>query len=233
MEKQSLAEIRKEIRTSYLNNDYKHLSDYELLEKVICLSCDKCDYRLVTKNLFNTYHTLDRILKAPPRQLVHIDGVGETTAVYISCLGALRQRISENRNNEIFDFSSTENRKIYARNALRYLPQEHIIMLNLDKSKRLINKYELASGSVSSCSISPHEMAKHIVFDQPCYVMFAHNHPDGNAEPSNNDIMFSQNTANWLKGFKIGMLDHIIVSQEDSLSMREHSISKNCVDWSS
>lgn len=50
-------------------------------------------------------------------------------------------------------------------------------------------------------------------------VIFAHNHPDGVAAPSKNDLDMTSDFAKLLGGVGIRLADHIIVAGCDSISL--------------
>jgi DNA repair protein RadC len=50
-------------------------------------------------------------------------------------------------------------------------------------------------------------------------VILAHNHPSGHIEPSNADIDVTKNVQQALKLINVKLLDHIIITESDNLSM--------------
>ena len=52
-------------------------------------------------------------------------------------------------------------------------------------------------------------------------VVLAHNHPNGSAVPSNEDIVATQQIFHALKTVGIQLVDHVIVAGETAISLKE------------
>ncbi len=89
-------------------------------------------------------------------------------------------------------------------------------------SKNIVKGYErLGSGSLSSCLCQPQEFLRGLLKYASTRLILVHNHPSGEIKPSNQDILFTKELAKHLQYFGFELLDHIIISGEKYLSIKE------------
>lgn len=229
----SLSQIRSQLVSWYKENSCDDLTDQEFLEMLLCLSCDNCDYKKVAKNLLDTFQSFDNIFTADVKHLLNVDGVNESTAVYLSLMLKIRARIGENENIEIVRFEDTKSMQSFAYNALSTLPKEKILFVTMDENRKMINSHIFQEGTSNFSSISPIEISQVIISDKPYAIFVAHNHPKGFAIPSPDDIAFTNNLVNWINKIGVILLDHIIVSNDECLSMKNSKEFHNLVMWNS
>lgn len=120
--------------------------------------------------------------------------------------------------------TSPEDVKNYCR--LNLAKREHEIFgaLFMDNQHRLIEFRELFRGTINGCSVHVREVAKEALSLNAAAVIFTHNHPSGISEPSKADIHITEQLQKALNLFDIRVLDHLIVSVEDTVSLAERGI---------
>ncbi len=100
---------------------------------------------------------------------------------------------------------------------LHYAKHEHevFICLFLDNQHRLIKTVEMFTGSIGSASVYPREVVKKALALNAAAVIFAHNHPSGNAEASQADKAMTAKLIKALDLVDVRVLDHFIVAGGD------------------
>ena len=81
----------------------------------------------------------------------------------------------------------------------------------LDNRHNLIAVEEMFRGTIDGASIHPREVAKAALQHNAAAVIFAHNHPSGNAEPSQADKTITKRLKQALALIDVRTLDHFIV----------------------
>jgi DNA repair protein RadC len=94
-------------------------------------------------------------------------------------------------------------------------------VLMLDNKHLLIRFIEMFRGTIDSASVYPREIAKEALYLNAAAVILVHNHPSGNVEPSTADRAITAKIKAALSLLDIRVLDHIIVSGQDSYSFAE------------
>ena len=78
---------------------------------------------------------------------------------------------------------------------------------------------KLAVGTVNAAPLYPREVVKLAVNERYPYMILAHNHPNGNAMPSQNDFNITKTIELALHFVDVRLVDHVIVSGDKVTSM--------------
>ncbi|NAS62797.1 DNA repair protein RadC, partial [Pseudomonas syringae pv. actinidiae] len=89
---------------------------------------------------------------------------------------------------------------------------------------RLIEYAELFYGTLATTAVYPREIVRKALSCNAAAVILAHNHPSGNTEPSQADLMLTRRVSAALALVDVRVLDHIIVGGNDTLSFAEQAL---------
>jgi DNA repair protein RadC len=98
--------------------------------------------------------------------------------------------------------------------------EELMGMLSLDIKNKVSGLHIIATGTVDKTLCSPREVFKHALLNNARSVILFHNHPSGELTPSKDDIYLTERMIECGKILCIEVLDHIVVSDNDFLSMK-------------
>jgi len=98
--------------------------------------------------------------------------------------------------------------------SITFHPHQNIVSAKLSPSiwqhgKHAIEK--IADGTISHSVIYPREIIKRILALKAAGVVFVHNHPSGDTEPSREDKNITMKLATVLSSMDVDLLDHVIV----------------------
>ena len=105
--------------------------------------------------------------------------------------------------------------------------EEHFSLVLMDTQHRVIGFENVFRGTIDGASVYPREIVKIALAHNAAAVIFAHNHPSGNPEPSNADIHLTNRLKESLALIDVRVLDHIIVggcSQTLTVSFAERGL---------
>lgn len=105
--------------------------------------------------------------------------------------------------------------------ALRTGLQESVVVLTLDGNNQIIKLHAITLGLANQSQIHPRETFFPAIQDRAVSILVAHNHPSGNLEPSEADLVATRRLVEVSKTMGIPLLDHLIVSENGFLSLRE------------
>ncbi len=105
--------------------------------------------------------------------------------------------------------------------ALRMGLQESVVVLTLDGNNQIIKLHAITLGLANQSQIHPRETFFPAIQDRAVSILVAHNHPSGNLEPSEADLVATRRLVEVSKTMGIPLLDHLIVSENGFLSLRE------------
>ena len=121
-------------------------------------------------------------------------------------------------------FTSPAEVKEYLCTKLGGFEHEVFAVLFLD-SKHLLIKYdEMFRGTIASATVHPREVVKAALHHNAASVIFAHNHPSGDPEPSSADKVLTQRLKEALEIVEVRTLDHIIVAGQATVSFAERGL---------
>lgn len=110
---------------------------------------------------------------------------------------------------------------------MRHYQQEVFACLFLDTQYRVIVYEELFYGTIDYATVHPRIVVKRALFHNAAAVIFAHNHPSGIAEPSDDDKNLTQLLKSALEIVDIKVLDHFIIGENHIVSMLQKGLITN------
>lgn len=99
------------------------------------------------------------------------------------------------------------------------LPQEVVVALVLDAKNFVISKVLVSVGTATGSLVHPREVFREAIMVNGTSIVLAHNHPSGNCNPSPEDESVTRRIAEAGRILGIRLLDHIIISGEDLVSL--------------
>ncbi|MCU7974102.1 DNA repair protein RadC [Shewanella sp. SW36] len=91
--------------------------------------------------------------------------------------------------------------------------REVFAVMLLDNQHKLLEFKELFFGTLDAASVYPREVVKAVLAANAAAVIFAHNHPSGESEPSAADKHITQRLTDALALIDVRVLDHIVVGR--------------------
>jgi DNA repair protein RadC len=202
---------RKRLREKFLRSGLTGFHDYEIIELLLTLGSPRKDCKQQAKEAIKKFKTLRGALSASPQELQQIEGIGPHSAFGIKLVREvaaefLRQRIVDKpvykSAKEIFD---------YLYHSMRDLKKEVFKIIYLNSQNQIIDTADLFEGTVDSSSVSPREVVENAIKYNAASLIFVHNHPSGNPEPSPNDKQVTRDLVYAGSIMQIRVLDHIII----------------------
>ncbi len=114
--------------------------------------------------------------------------------------------------------------KDYLRLKLAPMQREVFAALFLDCQHRVIEYEELFFGTLTQTSVYPREVVRAALMHNAAAVILAHNHPSGSATPSRADELLTQTMKQALALVDVRVLDHVVVTTGECLSMAERGL---------
>jgi len=99
--------------------------------------------------------------------------------------------------------------------------QEYFVCISLNGANEIIEKRVVTIGLLDKNSVHPREVFADVIADRAAAVIFAHNHPSGDLQPSEADRRTHEQLTEAAKILGIRVLDHVIVTKKGYLSFQE------------
>lgn len=103
------------------------------------------------------------------------------------------------------------------------LDREYFLVANLQINGEVININVVSQGVLDSTLVNPREVFKTSILSNSAGVILIHNHPSGDASPSNDDIKTTKRLVECGELLGIPVIDHIILAnRSEYYSFADH-----------
>lgn len=102
------------------------------------------------------------------------------------------------------------------------LDREHFMVVALDAKHAVIGINTVSIGSVTMSIVHPREVFKPILLMNASAVILAHNHPSGDATPSQEDRALTRRLKEGGELLGITVLDHVVLGEDRYYSFADH-----------
>lgn len=194
------------------------LSDFELLEVIIGNGGNRTDVGTIARQVQKHLHKGASAISFD--SLTTVKGVSTATASRIMAALELAKRHLVRDAEPLRDM-----RDILARlDDIRSKQQEYFVCLSMDGGQRLIAQRTITIGTLDSVLAHPREVFADAIADRAASILVAHNHPSGDAKPSDKDITLTQQLAAAGQLLGVPLRDHIILTKTVHFSFRQHHL---------
>ncbi len=104
---------------------------------------------------------------------------------------------------------------------LRYLKQEHFMILLLDNKNKVIKTETISIGTINASLVHPREVFVKAIRQHAAAVILAHNHPSGDPRPSAEDRAITKRLLESGELLGIPVLDHVVIGGADYVSFKD------------
>ena len=108
--------------------------------------------------------------------------------------------------------NSSESLVSYLNHSMRGLEIEHFKVIYLNGRNMCMGDEYVSKGTLTTAAIYPREVMKSALKHNAAALIFAHNHPSGNSNPSVDDLTITKRLCEAAKMLEIQVHDHIIIA---------------------
>ncbi len=215
---------RKRLKEKFSKGGVEVLQLHEILELVLFYAIPRRNTNVIAHTLMNKFGSISAVFDAPIKVLKEVPGITDSVAFFIKlvpeiCRIYLEDKFSQKK--ETFDLEAAS--KLLT---MKFIgcTEELVAVMLFDAKGKSVYSGIVSKGSVNSVDICARKILELISNYLACGILLAHNHPSGNAIPSRDDISTTRMLSTLFKSIKIEFLDHIIVAENDYVSLRESKI---------
>ena len=213
---------RQRVRNDFLNGAFSdETPDYKWLELLLFYCIPQKDTNEIAHELINKFGSVAGVFDAPVEELVKTKYLSENSAVLLKLIVPLMRRYELEKSRSLFELTSRDDVDKYIAKQFYGLNVERIGVFLLHPTGRIIDFKFLSEGDFCQVGISTREIVKFALEKNSQMLIIAHNHPGGFALPSREDISATENLISTLKKLNIALLDHLIISGTDYVSLAE------------
>jgi len=201
------------------------LSAQEILAIILGRGIKGESVMMTSQKLISRFGNLRGIANASIEELAETKGIGPAKAAQIKAALELSKRLDSDANERPKPvFKSPEDVAAVMRSKLKGKKKEHFWVICLDTRNRLTDWKQVSIGSLDTSIVHPREVFKEAVSASAASVIFVHNHPSGDPEPSKEDIELTKRLVKAGEIIGIDVLDHIIVCDRSYVSLKANNL---------
>jgi DNA repair protein RadC len=191
-------------------NGASALTDPELIAILLGTGVPGENVVEVARKLLKEHNSLTGLSRCTVAELSKFRGVGPAKAAQLAAAFGLGQRLARET---LSDRKLDSPELIYELLApgMRQLHKESLRVVLLDTRYRLIRTEEVSSGSINESIAHPRDVFRPAVISSAYAIIVVHNHPSGDASPSQTDHSLTRRLAEAAELLQIKLLDHIII----------------------
>ena len=214
-----------QLKKRFLLRDPDGLTDEELLE--LLLSFSSKEPQKLTQNILKEYPTVAQLMEASAKDLAQMEGIEQESVLLLRLVPELHRRYFLSRSHVESRLKDSHDFGHYLLPYYYGARDEMVYLLLLDGVGKVINCRMVGHGSVNSANVPIRRLVQDALTANASGVVVAHNHPNGIALPSQEDISATVFLRDTLDALDILLVDHIIIADDDFVSMRESGYLRN------
>ncbi|WP_126970581.1 RadC family protein [Gynurincola endophyticus] len=199
------------------------ISNAELLAVIINQgSKQKSALGLAYDLLGKSQNNLIRLSQLTIQELMQLNGIGVTKAAKIIACIELAKRFMITEKIPSSKISDPKSAIEFAKASIQFFPYEvfHVIFLN--NANKVISFENLSEGSITATIADPRIIFKRALELGAIKLILCHNHPSGNAAPSDADIRLTRKLSQAAQLLDLSVIDHLIITTEQYYSFAEN-----------
>ncbi|BCR03317.1 UPF0758 protein [Desulfuromonas versatilis] len=213
-------------REKLIQRGAEALTDAELLALVLRTGdgSGKTSALDLARSLLGRFGSLRHLAQATTAELCQSRGIGPAKAAELQAVFQLARRFSDQKLRPGDRFTSSTEVFRHYHEQLRDRKKEVFLSLLLDSKNRIIREVQVSEGSLTASIVHPREVFTPIIRESAAAVLFVHNHPSGDPNPSREDIEITTRLREVGELVGVRVLDHIIIGSERYVSFADRGL---------
>ncbi len=196
------------------------LSDAEVLAPIF----QKNRLETAKKVLIGVKFDLHLLARMNIHEISSSCNISEAEAGYVVCAFELGRRRNFQEASEIVQIRGSKDAANYIRPKIGDLHHEEFWVLFLNRRNSILCSEKLSQGGMTGTVIDVRLVLKSALEKHATSLIFCHNHPSGNLEPSDADKKITRQLKEAAAIMEIPVIDHLIVTQTGYFSFADEGL---------
>ena len=202
------------------------LTDAELLGIILVKGYQGKTSVELAKDLLSETKSLRKLDSLSYPEMSSVKGIGLAKFAQIKAALEIGKRLLRETNSSKKKIHNALDLVNYYGPCMRDLKKEKFKVIMLDVKNKIIKDIDISVGSLTESIVHPREVLKEIIKESAASVIFLHNHPSGESNPSKNDIDVTERLVSACELVGVKVLDHIILGEDDYFSFAQEGLLK-------
>ncbi len=181
----------------------------------------------ISQKLISAFGSLDQLSEASIEELKKIKGLGLAKACQLKACFEISKRFKKEeslRKNNTAIIKSPKDLYPLLKEKIINFHKEYFMVVSLDNRNKIISIDVVSIGTLNSSLIHPRETFETAIKNHAAGIIICHNHPSGELEPSEEDLLVTRNLTKAGRLLMISVIDHLIITKDSYISFKERKI---------
>ena len=210
-----------QVREKLLHQGTASLSDAELLSVLLGKGEGSLSALELAENVLKKTGSLLQMSLIDPKQLRMIENLGIGRAVHVATALELGRRFRAQETQTKESIESDRDVIDLFQAQLAPLSHEEFWVVYLNRSNKILEKVRVSQGGISGTVVDIRLIIKRALERLASAILLVHNHPSGNASPSEQDVQITRQVSQAAQLFDIQVVDHVIITAGPCHSFRQ------------
>jgi DNA repair protein RadC len=213
---------RNRLRKRFQKSGFESFAPHEIVELMLTLAIPRKDVKKPAKLLLKKFGSLKSILDASVTELESIEGIGKVTPVAIKIIKDLATVYIQLQSQEHEYLGNPQHLIKFWQMRIGSSSIERFEVAYLDSKLKLLTDgvETIEEGTTDRANVYPRKVIESALKRKASALVFAHNHPNGNVEPTEEDKILTRSLVLAAATIQIQVIDHIIVAEQNTFSFR-------------
>lgn len=209
---------RQRLKGKVSNYGIKSLNEHEILELLLMYTIPQKDTNELAHNLINTFSNLSAVLDASREDLKLVKGIGDETALFLTSLPYVFDCYNRSKLCEKPVLNSTYKCVEFFRKNENIKKTEILYIACVDPKNKLLRLLEFCDNDTISVNFDMRGVMQKILPTGTRSIVLFHTHPQGNCNPSPEDINTTKKILFVCMLLGIDVNEHLILNENDYFS---------------
>jgi DNA repair protein RadC len=222
MDNRTSKEYRKRLKKRFRNGGFDGFLSHEVLELILTYALPCQDTRPIARRLLKKFGGLRGVFDAASEELTGVKGVGERAAVLIKLF---KEAAGEYLKDRMMGKDVIKDHKDvldYLNLTLSGERVEKFFAIYLNPRNEVLAIEILHEGTINQTVVYPRKAIEKAFQHNAQSVIFVHNHPSGDATPSNTDRQLAVMLNRAAASVDLVVHDHLVIGKNKHFSAREN-----------
>lgn len=222
---------RERVKKKLLEIGLDKFHEHEILEFLLFFGIPYKNTNIIAHNLIKKFGSFADVLEALVEDLIQIPGMTRNAAILLHTLPQVFREYRKSKLDTKNPIINIDDILPLLEANLQFRDMESLVVVCLNARQRITAVVEMGISEINSILLSPRSIVDIALRYKAVNLIIAHNHPSGNAIPSESDIAMTIDIKHMLKCIDVELVDHIIIADNKAYSFylkREIRESKAC-----
>ena len=215
---------RERLKEKFLKGGLAGFLDYEIIELLLTLGTPRKDCKQQAREALKKFRSLRGVLGASTDELQEVKGIGPHNVFGLKFIQEVSRRFLRDKMMSRPYCHSSKEAFDYLYHALRDRKKEIFKVMFLDAKNHILEEKTVFEGTVDTSAVYPREIVKEALRCDASSLIFVHNHPSGDPEPSASDREITRELVFAANVMQLKVLDHIIIGNNRYFSFADEGL---------